>query len=99
MKNKPTYSDSSGNRYTTSQIENRIRKAGLELIDMQFLEYGYNFCSSCKRNDCKPIDVSHTVSRKEAKENGCVEMLWDFDNLEILGRKCHKKKDKLNLQF
>ena len=99
MKNKPTYSDSDGNRYTTSQIELNIKKNALLLLDMQFLEDGYNYCERCKRNDCKPIDVSHTISRKKAKEDGCVELLWDFDNLEILGRKCHKKKDKLNLQF
>ena len=99
MKNKPTYSDSDGNRYTTSQIELNIKKNALLLLDMQFLEDGYNYCERCKRNDCKPIDVSHTISRKKAKADGCVELLWDFDNLEILGRKCHKKKDKLNLQF
>lgn len=97
--NKPTYSDSEGNRYTTSQIEYKITKAAVELLDMQFMEHGYNFCSKCKMNDCKPIDVSHTISRKKAKEDGMVEKLWDLDNLEILGRDCHKKKDKLNLKF
>ena len=92
-----TYSDSQGNRYTTEQIERRIKKSALELLEIQFLEYGYNFCESCKRNDDKPIDVSHTISRKKAKEDGCVEVLWDLSNLEILGRKCHVKKDGLNL--
>jgi len=93
-----TYSDSNGNRYTTPQIERRVKKSALILIDLQFMEYGYNFCTKCRRNDCKPIDVSHTISRKKAKEDGCVEVLWDIDNLEILGRKCHCKKDKLNIQ-
>jgi len=92
-----TYSDSKGKRYTTPQIEQKIKKSALEVLDMQFLEFGYNFCQSCERNDCKPIDVSHTISRKKAKEDGCVEVLWDYDNLEILGRRCHKTKDKLNL--
>jgi 5-methylcytosine-specific restriction endonuclease McrA len=97
--NTPTYSDSDGKRYTTREIEYRIKKAAVELLDIQYLEHGYNFCSKCKRNDCKPIDVSHTISRKKAKEDGMVEKLWDLDNLEILGRKCHEKKDKLNLKF
>lgn len=97
--NTPTYSDSFGNRWTTKEIDRKIAKAGIEKLDIQFLEHGYNFCSRCKRNDCKPIDVSHTVSRKKAKEDGCVEVLWELDNLEILGRKCHKKKDKLDLKF
>ena len=92
---KPTYSDSKGNRYTTEQIERKISKAGKLLLELQFIENGYNFCEKCKRNDDKPIDVSHTISRKKAKENGCVEVLWDLDNLEILGRLCHKIKDKL----
>jgi 5-methylcytosine-specific restriction endonuclease McrA len=90
-----SYFDSNGNRYTTAQIERKIKKAALEILEMQFLDHGYNFCERCKRNDDKPIDVSHTVSRKKAKEDGCVELLWDYDNLEILGRKCHKIKDKL----
>lgn len=93
------YFDSDGNRYTQSQLDYRINKAGRELIEMQFISEGYNFCTKCKRNDCKPIDVSHTVSRKKAKENQCVEVLWNRDNLEILGRKCHQKKDGLNLNF
>lgn len=92
-----TYSDNKGNRYTTPQIEVKIKKSALLKLEIQFVEYGYNFCEQCKRNDCKPIDVSHTVSRKSAKENGTVELLWDLDNLEILGRRCHQKKDKLNL--
>ena len=92
-----TYSDSSSNRYTTEQINHKSDVAAKLLLELQFIEYGYNFCEHCKRNDCKPIDVSHTISRKYAKENGIVEVLWDLDNLEILGRKCHTKKDGLNL--
>lgn len=92
-----SYFDSKGNKYTHNQIEIKIRKAGLELLNIQFLEHGYNFCTRCKRNDCKPIDVSHTISRKKAKENRCVEVLWHLDNLEILGRNCHRIKDGLQL--
>jgi len=94
-----TYSDSKGNRYTTPQIEAKIKTAALELLDIQFLELGYNVCSRCFRNDCKPLDVSHTISRKRAKEDGCVEVLWDISNLEIIGRRHHQKKDGLDLQF
>jgi 5-methylcytosine-specific restriction endonuclease McrA len=90
-----TYSDSNGKRYTTPQIEGKIRKVALEILYTQYVIYGYNFCQRCKRNDDKPIDISHTISRKAAKENGNVEILWDKNNLEILGRNCHKIKDKL----
>ena len=93
--NKPTYSDSRGRRYTTEQIEAKIKVAAKQKLQLQFDEHGYNFCEHCKRNDDKPIDVSHTISRKKAKEEGMVEVLWQLDNLEILGRKCHKIKDKL----
>jgi hypothetical protein len=92
------YFDSNGNSYNQNQIDNRIRKAGLELLDLQFLEFGYNFCEKCKRNDCKPIDVSHNTSRKKAKELRQVELSWTHKEMEILGRKCHKIKDKLNIQ-
>ena len=94
-----TYSDSKGNRYTTIQIEARIKKSALLKLQIQFDDSRYHFCTSCRRNDCKPIDISHTVSRKQAKEEGNVEILWDLDNLEILGRKCHKEKDKLNINY
>ena len=94
---KPTYRDSDGNRYTTAQIEWRIKRAALLKLDLQFIEHGYNFCEECQQNNDKPIDVSHTISRKKAKEDGCVEVLWELSNLEILGRECHKKKDGLNI--
>jgi len=97
--NKPTYSDTEGNRYTTTQIEWRIKRAALLILDLQFIEFGYNFCQECKENNDKPIDVSHTISRKKAKEDGCVEILWDIDNLEILGRQCHKRKDRLTIGY
>lgn len=97
--NKPTYSDSFGNRWKTDQINRKSDKAAKEVIDMQFLEHDYNFCEKCRRNDCKPLDASHTVSRKKAKEDGNVEILWKHTNFEILCRKCHQIKDKLNLKF
>lgn len=97
--NTPTYKDSQGNTYTTAQIEAKIKKAALELLDIQYVNHGYNFCEDCKRNDCKPIDVSHNYSRKKAKEDGCVEVLWDHKYMSIRGRKCHKKVDGLQLQF
>lgn len=93
-----TYSDSNGKRWTTPQIERKIRVIALEYLDTQFIDNGYNFCERCKKNECKPLDVSHTISRRSAKEKGNVEVLWQFSNLEILGRKCHQKKDKLNIQ-
>jgi 5-methylcytosine-specific restriction endonuclease McrA len=92
------YFDSNGNSYNQNQIDNRIRKAGLEKIDLQFLNEGYNHCTECKRNDCKPIDVAHIVSRKKAKELKQVELSWSLNNLQILGRDCHRKLDKLNIQ-
>lgn len=90
-----TYSDTEGNRYTTEQIERRIKKSALELLEMQFIEYGYNFCENCKRSSGTYLDVSHTISRKKAKEDGMVQVLWDLDNLEILCRYHHQLKDGL----
>lgn len=97
--NKPTYSDSDGKRWTTDQIDRKSDKAARELLEIQFLELGYNVCDECRRNDCKPIDVAHLVSRKEAKETGRAELCWDMDNMKILGRECHQKLDNLILRF
>ena len=93
------YKDSNGNLWTTAQINRKSDKVAKELIELQFLELGYNRCSNCERNDCKPIDVAHLVGRKTAKENGTVEILWNPANMKILGRKCHQHLDKLNLQY
>jgi 5-methylcytosine-specific restriction endonuclease McrA len=92
---KPTYSDSNGTKYTTEQIERKISKSAKEYIEMQFIEDGYNYCENCGQSSGTYLDVSHTISRKKAKEDGCVEVLWDWGNLEILCRKCHQIKDKL----
>lgn len=97
--NKPTYKDSNGNRYSTEQINRKSDLAAKQMLLEQQFYYGYNFCEECKRNDCKPIDVAHAYSRKKAKEDGCVEVLWDKTFMKILGRECHKKYDNLNLQF
>jgi len=95
-----TYSDSNGKRYTTPQIERNIKKVALELLEEQRIEFGYNFCQRCKRNASNTrLDVSHNYSRKKAKEDGCVEVLWTKKFLEILCRYCHKLKDGLHIQF
>ena len=93
--NKPTYSTSNGIRLTTSQIDTRVKKAKGLLIEQQFIDLGYNVCTECFRNDCKPLDCSHNISIKEAKETGCAELCFDINNMEVLGRRCHQIKDKL----
>ena len=95
-----TYSDSQGNRYTTEQINRKSDKAAKELLEIQFIEHGFNFCQKCGRNATNTyIDVSHTISRKQAKETGNAQECWNPDNLEILCRSCHQQKDGLNLIF
>lgn len=96
---KPTYSTSTGERLTTSQIDTRTTLAKGILLDNQRQEYGYNFCTECKRNDCKPLDCAHDISVKEAKETGRAELCWDINNMKIIGRRHHAKKDGLNLQW
>ena len=95
-----TYYDSFGNRWTTKQIDRLSDKTAKELLQDQIDQHGYNFCENCGRNASGMyLDVSHTISRKESKENGEVEKIWDKSNLEIICRICHNDKDGLNLQF
>ncbi|WP_233901399.1 hypothetical protein [Tenacibaculum piscium] len=63
----------------------------------QFDEYGYNFCENCKRSNGTYIDCSHDVSVKKAKEIGKTELCFSVDNITMLCRDCHKKKDGLSL--
>ena len=85
--------DSQGNKHTSAQVERKIRAAKAELIQNQLDEFGYNFCTVCNRNNCLPLDCSHHVSVKEAKETGRTELCWDLNNMAIVGRLCHKIKD------
>ena len=95
----PTYSDSDGNRYTTQEIDRKTSKAKEALVQEQLDEYGYNFCTTCGRNDCKPVDCAHLISVKEAKETGRAELCWDWQgNMIMEGRRCHQKRDGLNIQ-
>jgi hypothetical protein len=92
--NKNTYSDSDGNRYTRNQIESKIRDAKVKALEIQRDEYGYNFCSDCQRNDCKPLDCSHNIPVKDCLENGMAELCWEVKNITIRGRRCHSEYDK-----
>lgn len=94
-----TYKTSDGERVTQSQIESRMRKAKEQLIQNQLDEFGYNFCTECHRNDCKPVDCAHIVSVQEAKNSGQTELCWSIENMELKGRNCHKKQDGLDLKF
>lgn len=94
-----TYQTSSGKRFTQPQIEAKIRKAKAIVLQNQLDTMGYNVCVACLRNDCKPIDCSHTISVKEAKETGRTELCWDIENIVPLGRGCHQRHDKLDLKF
>ena len=91
---KPTYSDSNGKRWTTEQIDRKSKKSALLLLELRYLDNGYNFCEICNRSTGTYFDVSHTESRKVSKENGRCEKCWDLDNMRVLCRSCHRKFDK-----
>lgn len=98
MSNK--YRCSSGEKFTTAQIESKIRVAKAKALELQFDEYRYNFCEQCGRNASNTrLDCSHDISVKKAKENGQSEQCWNVGNITILCRDCHQKKDGLNTQF
>lgn len=94
-----TYKCSDGTRVTQDQINRYMRKAKKEMIEAQKLIFGYNFCETCERNDCKPLDCSHTISVDKAKKMGRTELCWGAFSMILEGRCCHKKRDGLNLQF
>ncbi len=94
-----SYKCSDGTRVTQRQIDDRVIKAKRQVLDMQFYEIGYNVCTDCMQNNCIPIDCAHLISVDKAKKQGKTEQCWNVFNIIPLGRKCHQKRDKLNLQF
>ena len=94
-----TYNTSNGKRISQAEIDRKTTAAKKQLIQDQLDEFGYNFCTTCKRNDCKPVDCAHVISVDEAKKTGRSELCYDVENMELTGRFCHKKQDGLDLQF
>lgn len=94
-----TFEDSNGNKYTKATIDRKVNDAKRMRMNQQLNEYGYNFCEDCKRNDCKPVDMSHDISvdRCQKDKNIPLELAWDVSNITPVGRPCHKRKDKLYL--
>lgn len=89
------YKLSSGVFISKSVIDNKIRKAKELKLAEHFDEYGRYVCTKCFRNDCLPIDVSHIESVDSCQKNGYAEKAYDLNNMQIIGRKCHNKHDKL----
>lgn len=94
-----TYQASNGTRYPQSAINRKIKEAKGKKLQIMNDEFGYIFCTICKQNDCQPIDCSHDISVSDCKKQGRVELAWDLDNITIIGRRHHKVKDGLDLQF
>jgi len=94
-----TYSTSTGERVSKSTIDSRVREAKHKLLYNYVLEFGYVFCSKCKRSQGVQLDCAHIVSVDECQKQGCSEKAYDVDNLKVLCRECHKKQDGLDLKF
>ena len=95
-----TYKTSSGERFTQSQVDARIRKAKAKALENQFNDHGYNFCEECGSNGSNGrLDCSHDYAVKKAKEDGKTEQCWNVKNIVIRCRSCHQKKDGLDLRF
>ena len=91
------YKGSEG-KYTAEQVDRYIRKAKKEKLDRHFEEYGYYFCTTCRRNDCVPVDCAHIKSVSDCRKEGCIELSWDLANILVEGRICHAKRDKNYIQ-
>ena len=96
----PTYSDSKGNRYTTKQIDDKVRLAKAERLKLQFEEHGWNFCEQCGSNGSGTrLDCSHDISVKKAKEEGKAELAWNVGNIVVRCRDCHNEHDGTKIQL
>lgn len=95
-----TYYCSDGEKVTQIQIDYRVKKAKSEVLEKQRQEHDYNFCEDCGKNASGTrLDCSHDYPVGKAKADGKTEQSWNVDNITIRCRKCHQKKDKLDLKF
>ena len=86
---KNTYLSSTGERYTSAQVEAKIRKAKEQ---KNFESTG--FCEDCGRNDLR-ITKSHIVSVGQAKKTGMVELCWSLDNILDHCEICHHDIERM----
>lgn len=94
------YKTSDGQRVTQPEIERRMREAKRQLLQNQIFDFSYNFCEECGHNGSGTrLDCSHIISILRAKQMNQIELCWDVNNLSVLCRPCHEKRDKLNIQF
>jgi hypothetical protein len=101
---KNTYTDiHSGEKYTQQQIDHNTKKAKNKYREVQKMDYEMpiNFCEKCSeiwedeqipppnKMDYKLIDISHLKSVQQCKNDGEIEKIWDFRNIELLCRFHH----------
>ena len=103
-KHENHYHTSDGDRISKPEIDRRVRQAKALKVQQQLDELGYNVCElaaiGCEMDhSCNRLDCSHIISVKECQERGYSELAWDINNIQILGRKCHAKRDGLDLRF
>lgn len=98
------YFDSEGQKYSQNQVKRYIDKAKARRIELCKEERGYVWCFDCDTengalNKNEYIDMSHNKSVKWCKENRCIELAWDVENIFPRHRSCHQVKDGLDLKF
>lgn len=93
-----TYRASDGTRYTSAQIDQKLRGACRSRMEQERLIHGIITCYDCGINERHAkIDPSHDISVKECKEGGYVEKAWDVTLITPRCRDCHNLYDKLTL--
>jgi len=95
-----SYKCSDGTRVSQSILDGKIRRAKAKKLKLLLEENNYLFCEECKHNGSGTrLDMSHNISLKKAKDESKTEECWNVNNLTMLCRSCHQKKDKLGLKF
>jgi len=90
------YYTSDGKVLYSTVLEAKIYNAKRAKLAEFIITHGYFFCEDCNRNEScgEPIDLSHTISVKEAKESRRAELCYDLNNIKLRCRTCHRKHDK-----
>ena len=93
----PSYKISNGEFLDKSIIDRKVNEAKKQVIAEQLDKFGYNHCSICKRNDCKPIDAMHVLSVDSCQKMGMSDLAWHENNILPVGRNCHRQFDKCSI--
>jgi len=88
-----SFKNSSGERWTKTAIDHKIREAKREFTDKNDWD-GLNFCWACGHTQGKKLTVSHIISVNKCQNDSRCDQAWNKDNFQLECMECHMETER-----